>query len=88
MKRLCALLVLVAPLAYAKGNPDLIVLIGRGLAQPVEVKDVKAIEPFSVFGGAFIDWQKPMIESPACGAEYEADLHEEASVVDAENFAI
>ena len=74
MKRLCALLVLVAPLAYAKGNPDLIVLSGHGLAQPVEVNDAKAIEPFSPFGGAYIDWQKPITQSPVCGAEYEAQI--------------
>jgi len=62
-----ALLVLVAgvPLAYSKDSPDLILISGGGLNQPVEITDPASLKAFDPWMGQFANWQqKPLVDAP------------------------
>src|SRR2546430_15490684 len=69
-----ALLVFLAvvPLSYGKGSPDLIVISGGGLAQPVEVTDPTSLKSFDPWSGQFADWQQePVAEAPCFRRSFE-----------------
>ena len=62
-----ALLILLAgvPLAYSKGSPDLILVSGGGLTQPVEITNPAELKAFDPWTGQFADWkQKSLTDAP------------------------
>jgi hypothetical protein len=68
------LLVLLAgvPLAYSKGPPDLILISGGGLDQPVEITDPASLKAFDPWNGQFADWQqKPLTDAPCFRRSFE-----------------
>lgn len=53
------------PLAHAKGAPDLIVVSGGGLDQPVEISGPPSLLAFDPWIGQFADWaQKSLADAP------------------------
>jgi len=67
IRRMFALLVLLAgaPLAHSKESPDLILISGGGLTQPVEITDPASLKAFDPWMGQFADWQqKPLTDAP------------------------
>jgi hypothetical protein len=69
-----ALLVLLVgvPLAFSKGSPDLILISGGGLSQPMEVTDPGLLKAFNPWIGQFADWQeKPLADAPCCRRSFE-----------------
>jgi hypothetical protein len=67
-RRWFGLLVLLAgvPLAYSKGPPDLILISGGGLAQPVEITEPSALKAFNPWLGQFADWQQEAVAEAPC----------------------
>jgi len=70
MKTRCAFILLallaVAPLAFSKGSPDLIVISGGGLAQSVEITDPSLLRAFNPWIGQFADWQHEALAEAPC----------------------
>jgi len=70
MTRRClfALLVLFlgAPRAFSKGSPDLILISGGGLSQPIEITDPGSLKAFSPWIGQFADWQAKSLKDAPC----------------------
>jgi hypothetical protein len=65
-------LFLGAPLAFSKGSPDLILISGGGLSQPIEITDPSSLKAFSPWIGQFADWQgKPLAEAPCFRRSFE-----------------
>ncbi len=71
---LVAFLVLltVAPLAYSKGSPDLIVISGGGLSQSIEITDPNSLKAFDPWLGQFADWKEtPLADAPCFRRSFE-----------------
>jgi hypothetical protein len=71
---LVALLVVLSavPLAYSKGSPELIVISGGGLAQPIEISDPTSLKRFDPWMGQFADWKaKPPADAPCFRRSFE-----------------
>jgi hypothetical protein len=69
-----ALLVLLVgvPLAFSKGSPDLILISGGGLSEPIEVADPGLLKAFSPWIVQFADWQeKPLVDAPCFRRSFE-----------------
>src|SRR5208337_113587 len=62
----------IAPLAYSKGSPELIVISGGGLPQPIEITDPAQLKAFDPWMGQFADWQeKPLADAPCFRRSFE-----------------
>lgn len=60
------------PLAYGKGSPELILILGGGLAQPIEVTDPSLLQAFDPWMGQFANWQeKPLVDAPCFRRSFE-----------------
>lgn len=73
-----ALMVFLAavPFAYSKGSPDLIVISGGGLTQPIEITDSAALNAFNPWIGQFADWQqKPLADAPCYRRSFEVQFY-------------
>jgi hypothetical protein len=73
-----ALFVLLAtvPLAYSKGSPDLILVSGGGLTQPIEITDSASLKTFDPWMGQFADWQqKPLADAPCYRRSFEVRFY-------------
>ena len=69
-------LLVVAPLAYSKGSPELIVISGGGLAQPVEISDQNLLKAFDPWSGQFADWQeKPLADAPCFRRSFKVQFY-------------
>ena len=51
--------------AYAKGSPDLIVITGGGLAQPIEITERETLKGFDPWMGQFINWARAPVAEPS-----------------------
>jgi hypothetical protein len=70
------LVLAVAPLAYSKGSPDLVLISGGGLAQPIEITDPGSLEAFDPWNGQFADWQeKPLADAPCFRRSFEVRFY-------------
>jgi hypothetical protein len=66
------LLFAVVPLAYSKGSPELILVSGGGLAQPLEITDPSLLKAFDPWSGQFAEWQEnPLIDAPCFRRSFE-----------------
>jgi hypothetical protein len=73
-----ALLLVLAltPLAFSKGSPELIVISGGGLAQPVEITDQSLLKAFDPWTGQFADWQeKPLADAPCFRRSFKVQFY-------------
>ena len=71
---MCVLLMLLAgaPLAFSKGSPDLILVSGGGLGQPIEITDPDSLKAFNPWMGQFADWEaKPLADAPCFRRSFE-----------------
>jgi hypothetical protein len=60
------------PLALSKGSPDLILISGGGLSQPIEVTAPGLLRAFRPWIGQFADWQqKPLADAPCFRSSFE-----------------
>jgi len=71
---LALLLFALAPALFAKGVPELVVITGPTAREPIEIKNPAELQRLSPWAGRFVDWQQPVVESPACGAEYDVRI--------------
>jgi hypothetical protein len=70
------LILAVAPLAYSKGSPELIVISGGGFAQPIEITDPAQLKAFDPWMGQFADWQeKPLADAPCFRRSFEVQFY-------------
>lgn len=66
------LFLLAAPLAFAKGPVDLILISSGGLTQPIEIRDPSSLRAFNPWIGQFADWQeKPLADAPCFRRSFE-----------------
>ena len=75
---MCVLLVLLAgaPLAFCKGSPDLILISGGGLGQPIEITDPDSLKAFNPWIGQFADWQaKRLADAPCFRRSFEVSFY-------------
>ena len=65
-------LLTVVPLAYSKGSPDLIVISGGGLSQPIEITDPNSLKAFDPWSGQFAEWKEtPLLDAPCFRRSFE-----------------
>jgi hypothetical protein len=70
------LVLAVVPLAYSKGSPDLVLISGGGLAQPIEITDPGLLKAFDPWNGQFADWQeKPLADAPCFRRSFEVQFY-------------
>lgn len=75
---MCVLVVLLAgaPFAFSKGSPDLILISGGGLAQPIEITDPDSLKAFNPWMGQFADWEtKPLADAPCFRRSFEVSFY-------------
>jgi len=66
------MLLVSAPFAFSKGSPDLILISGGGLSQPIQITDPNSLKAFNPWIGQFADWQaKPMADAPCFRRSFE-----------------
>jgi hypothetical protein len=66
------LLFAAVPLAYSKGSPELILVAGGGLTQPLEITDPSLLKAFDPWSGQFAAWQeKPLADAPCFRRSFE-----------------
>jgi len=65
-------LLAAASFAYGKGSPDMILISGGGLLQPIEITDSASLNAFDPWRGQFADWQqKPFADAPCFRRSFE-----------------
>jgi len=55
-----------ASLAYGKGSPDLILITGGGLTQPIQITDSSSLKAFDPWNGQFADWKQDALVDVPC----------------------
>src|SRR5437016_1487891 len=60
-----AFLACISP-AYGKGSPDLILITGGGLTQPIQITDSSSLKAFDPWSGQFADWQQEALVDVPC----------------------
>jgi hypothetical protein len=66
----------IAPLTYSQGSPELILISGGALTQPVEVTDQSLLKAFDPRNGQFADWQeKPLADAPCFRRSFKVQFY-------------
>src|SRR5689334_9015092 len=53
-------------LAHAKGSPDLILITGGGITQPIQITDSTSLKAFDPWDGQFADWKQESLADVPC----------------------